>query len=327
MSIVITGSIAYDYLMSFSGKFREQIIPEELENLSLSFLVDSMKRERGGVAANIAYTLNMLGGTPKLFATVGQDFGDYRRWLIEKGISVDHVIEIEDDFTASFFVSTDQEQNQIANFYTGAMAHARNYSLKDRGLSGSELVVISPNDPVAMVNYAAECRENNIPFAYDPSQQVAYMGKDELVSSIPGAKYLFANEYEIAVIGKKTGWDLADLRAQAEHVIVTHGDKGSKIYIGNDVVDIPCAKVKQVVDPTGAGDAFRGGFFAGLSQGLSWEQCGRIGALCGAYALENLGTSSHSFTWVEFADRYESNFGHDKSLEKLRIKGVDVAQS
>ncbi len=326
MSIVITGSIAYDYLMSFSGKFREQIIPEELENLSLSFLVDSMKRERGGVAANIAYTLNLLGGDPNLFATVGQDFGDYRRWLVEKGISVDHVIEIEDDFTASFFVSTDQEQNQIANFYTGAMAHARNYSLADRGLTGAELVVISPNDPVAMVNYAAECRDKGIPFAYDPSQQVAYMGKEELVASIPGAKYLFANEYEIAVIGKKTGWGLDELRSKAENVIVTHGDKGSKIYTKSDVVDIPCAKVDQVVDPTGAGDAFRGGFFAGLSQGLSWELCGRIGALCGAYALENLGTSTHTFAWVEFADRYEANFGQEKKLERLKIKGVDVAQ-
>jgi len=158
MSTVITGSIAYDYLMTFSGKFREQIIPDQLENLSLSFLVDSMKRERGGVAANIAYSMNLIGGDPLIFATVGQDFGDYRAWMAEQDISVEHIIEISDDFTASFFVSTDQEQNQIANFYTGAMAHARNYSLADRGLTDAELVIISPNDPVGMINYAQECR-------------------------------------------------------------------------------------------------------------------------------------------------------------------------
>jgi len=306
--------------MSFSGKFREQIIPEELENLSLSFLVDSMKRERGGVAANIAYTLNLLGGDPVLFATVGQDFGDYRKWLVDQGLTTDHVIEIEDDFTASFFVSTDQEQNQIANFYTGAMAHARKYSLADRSLDSAELVVISPNDPVAMVNYAEECRSLGLDYIYDPSQQVAYMGEEELKESIPGATYLFANEYEIAVIAKKTSWDLEKLRTLAKNIIVTHGDKGSTIYSESGEIKIPCASVEKVVDPTGAGDAFRGGFIAGLSSGLPFEICGRLGALCGAYALEHLGTSAHSFSRSEFVDRYNENFGTEAQLEKLSIK-------
>ncbi len=324
MSIVITGSIAYDYLMSFSGKFREQIIPEKLENLSLSFLVDSMKRERGGVAANIAYTLNMLGGSPKIFATVGQDFGDYKAWMVEQGISVENIIEIGDDFTASFFVSTDQEQNQIANFYTGAMSHARNYSLKSQGLENAELVVISPNDPVAMINIAEECRELDIPFAYDPSQQVAFLGGEELSQSIPGATYLFANEYEIAVIEKKTGWDLDTLRGKVKHVIVTHGENGSVIYTGDESIQVPAAKISHVAEPTGAGDAFRGGFFAGLTNGLSWEQCGKIGALCGAFTLENVGPTTHSFSWAEFADRYETNFGAEPALEQLRISGTEL---
>lgn len=319
MSIVITGSIAYDYLMSFAGKFREQILPEKLENLSLSFLVDSMKRERGGVAANIAYTLKLLGGDPLVFATVGQDFGDYRAWMIAQGISVDHIIEIEHDFTASFFVSTDQEQNQIANFYTGAMAHARNYSLQSQDLMDADLVVISPNDPVAMVNYTRECRELDIPFAYDPSQQVAFLSGEELSQSIPGATYLFANEYELAVIEKKTGWNLETIRSQVGHIIVTLGAKGSTVYAGDDTYSVPSAKVGNVLDPTGAGDAFRGGFFAGLSLGLSWEQCGRIGALCGAYALEHVGTTTHSFGWAEFTDRYEANFGSEPALERLQI--------
>lgn len=324
MSIVITGSIAYDYLMSFSGKFREQIIPEKLENLSLSFLVDSMKRERGGVAANIAYTLNLLGGDPRIFATVGQDFGDYKNWMIQQGISVDHIIEIEDDFTASFFVSTDQEQNQIANFYTGAMAHARNYSLASQGFKDAELVVVSPNDPVAMLNYTQECRDLNIPFVYDPSQQVAFLGGEELSQSIPGATYLFANEYEIAVIEKKTGWDLDTIRSKVKHVIVTHGADGSVIYAEDESIRVPAAKISHVAEPTGAGDAFRGGFFAGLSKGLSWEQCGKIGALCGAYTLESVGPTTHTFGWAEFVDRYEENFGSEPALEQLHISGIEL---
>lgn len=319
MSIVITGSIAYDYLMSFSGKFREHIIPEQLHSLSLSFLVDSMKRQRGGVAANIAYTLKLLGGEPLLFATVGQDFGDYRAWLIENKIPVDHVIEIADDFTASFFVSTDQEQNQIANFYTGAMAHARNYSLAERGLSNADLVIISPNDPVAMLNYAQECRDLNLPFVYDPSQQVAFLDGESLKQSIPGAAWLFGNEYEMAVIEKKTGWNLDALRQHVQNVVVTHGAKGSTLYMGDETIKVPAAQIRAVVEPTGAGDAFRGGFFAGYSAGLDWLQCGKVAAICGAYALENMGPTTHSFTWAEFANRYADNFGQEAQLEKLRV--------
>lgn len=320
MSIVVTGSVAYDYLMTFSGKFREQIIPEQLENLSLSFLVDSMKRERGGVGANICYTMRLLGVDPILLATVGQDFSDYRAWLEKEGLSTEHVIEIEDDFTASFFVSTDQEQNQIANFYTGAMAHARNYSLQSRGLDDAELVIISPNDPVAMLNYAQECRDLNIPFAYDPSQQVAFLGGKELKASIPGATYLFGNEYELAVIQRKTGWSFDEIRAQVQNVIVTHGAKGSTIYTQDADISIPSAEVSAVADPTGAGDAYRGGFFAGHSADLSWEQCGKVGALCGAYALEDVGTTTHRFSWAEFADRYELTFGTEPALEKLSVR-------
>ncbi len=324
MSIVITGSVAYDYLMGFSGKFREHIIAEQLENLSLSFLVESMKRQRGGVGGNIAYTMKLVGGDPTLFATVGQDFSDYRTWMEAQGIATDHVIEIADDFTASFFVNTDQEQNQIASFYTGAMAHARNYSLADRGLTGADMVIVSPNDPVAMVNYCQECRDLKIPYAYDPSQQVAFMSGEDLTASIPGATYLLGNEYEMAVIAKKTGWAQDDLRERVDNLIVTLADKGSIIYKGDEVIEIPAAKVTNIVEPTGAGDAYRGGFFAGLSLGLPWAVAGRIGALCGAYCLENLGPSTHSFAWAEFADRYAQNFGQEPLLEGLGIQGVTV---
>lgn len=324
MSIVITGSVAYDYLMGFPGKFREHIIADKLESISLSFLVESMKRQRGGVGGNIAYTMKLVGSEPTLFATVGQDFGDYGAWLRSHGISTDHVIEIQDDFTASFFVNTDAEQNQIASFYTGAMAHARNYSLSDRGLTGADLVIVSPNDPIAMVNYCQECRDLEIPYAYDPSQQVAFMGGAELTKSIPGATYLLGNEYEMAVIEKKTGWHQEDLRGRVENLIITLGKKGSIIYAGDEMIEIPAARVQNVIEPTGAGDAFRGGFFASLSMGLPWEVAGRVGSLCSAYCLEHLGPSTHSFTWAEFVGRYEENFGAEPQLERLRIRGVAV---
>lgn len=324
MSIVITGSVAYDYLMGFPGKFREHIIADKLESISLSFLVESMKRQRGGVGGNIAYTMKLIGGEPTLFATVGQDFGDYRAWLHAQGVCTDHVIEIEDDFTASFFVNTDTEQNQIASFYTGAMAHARNYSLSDRGLTDADMVIVSPNDPVAMVNYCQECRDIGIPYAYDPSQQVAFMGGEDLTQSIPGAAWLLGNEYEMAVIEKKTGWSQDDLRTRVQNLIVTLGKKGAIIYKGDEIIEIPAAQVHNVVEPTGAGDAWRGGFFASLSLGLPWEVAGRVGSLCSAYCLEHLGPSTHSFAWAEFSARYEQNFGAEPLLEKLKIRGVTV---
>ncbi|MEZ4672837.1 MAG: PfkB family carbohydrate kinase [Caldilineaceae bacterium] len=179
--------------MSYPGRFRDQILPDKLESISLSFLADSMRRERGGVAANIAYTMKLLGGDPVILATVGHDFGDYRRWLEEQGLSTAQIIEIEDELTATFFVSTDVEQNQIANFYTGAMAHASNhYTLAERNLSGAATVLISPNDPVAMLNYAQECKKLGIAFAYDPSQQLARLDGDELKKSIPGRPICWA---------------------------------------------------------------------------------------------------------------------------------------
>ncbi len=223
MSIVVTGSIAYDYLMSFPGKFTDQILPDKLARLSVSFLVDEMTRHRGGIAPNIAYSMKLLGGDPIILGTVGQDFGDYRRWLEENGIRTDQIVVIPEKFTASFFVNTDVEQNQIASFYTGAMADSKDVSLASRGLTDVDLVIISPSDPAAMLNYAQECRTLGIPFAYDPSQQTARLSGEDLRNSIPGAAYLMVNDYELAVIQEKTGWDLARIRAEVETLIVTEG--------------------------------------------------------------------------------------------------------
>lgn len=318
MKIIVSGSIAYDYLMNYPGKFTDHILPEKLATLSVSFLVDSMKRQRGGVAPNIAYTMKLLGGDPIIFGTVGQDFGDYRAWLESFGLRTDQIIEIPDDFTASFFVSTDQVQNQIANFYTGAMAHSVNYSLADRNLTDVDMVIISPNDPGTMLNLAKECQDLGIAYAYDPSQQTARLSGEDLRGSIPGAAFLMVNEYELAVIEKKTEWSTARIRANVGTLVVTEGEKGSVIYRGDEAIRIPTAKPSHVVEPTGAGDAYRAGFFAALSADLPLAVAGRVGALCSTYVLENLGTASHHFTVAEFVTRYAENFGAEAGLSKLQ---------
>ena len=323
MRIVVAGSIAYDYLMRFPGRFTDHLIPDKLETVSLSFLVDSMVRQRGGVAPNIAYTLRLLGGDPVIFGTVGQDFHDYRTWLESHGITTEHIIEIEDDFTASFFVSTDVAQNQIANFYTGAMAHSKHYSLADRGLTDADMVVVSPSDPQAMLNHATEARELGIPFLYDPSQQTARLSGEDLRASIPGATYLMVNEYELAVILKKTEWTLEKLRDTVQFLIVTRGEKGSTIYSRDSgETQIPTAAPLKIVEPTGAGDAYRGGFLAALSADLPHEIAGRVGALCSTYVLEQLGTANHRFTMQEFVDRYQENFGSEARLDRLRDRAA-----
>ena len=317
MSFVITGSVAYDYLMFYPGLYREQILPDQLDKISLSFLAESMRKERGGVAANIAYTMKLLGADPVVFATVGQDFGDYRRWMEANGLRTDHIVEIPGEFTASFFVGSDQEQNQIAIFYTGAMAHARDYSLEQRGLGDAQVVLISPNDPGAMLRYAQECRALGIPYAYDPSQQIARLSGEDLVASIPGAAYLLCNEYELAMVLNKTGWSLDDLRGKVNILVNTLGKEGSRIYVDGLVVDVPAARVDKSIDPTGAGDAYRGGLFAALLAGLPWGVTGRVAAICGAYALEQRGTTAHHFTPAQFVDRYAANFGDEPRLDHL----------
>jgi len=308
MNIIVTGSIAYDYLMSFPGSFTEHLLPDHLQRVSLSFLVDSMDKRRGGCAPNIAYTLALLGERPRLMATAGQDFDDYRRWLDGAGIDTSLVKRIDGKFTASFFCSTDRNGNQIASFYTGAMANAGELSFRDAG--GCDLAIISPNDPGAMVRYARECRELGIPYIYDPSQQVARMGGDELRDGAAGARIVICNDYEYEILREKTGLDAAAmLRLHAEAVIVTRGEKGSSVMLPGQTIEVPAVPPRETADPTGVGDAFRGGLMKGLAAGAPWEVCARIGSVAATYALEHLGGSSHSYTWPEFKARYEAQFG------------------
>ncbi len=310
MSVLITGSIAYDYIMQFPGYFKEHILPEKIDNLSVSFLVDSMKRQRGGVATNIAYNLALLGERPRIMATVGQDFAEYRAWLEANGVDTSAIVAIPDEFTASFFVSTDGQQNQIAMFYTGAMAHAHKLSFKEQ-VRGEpiDLVVISPNDPRAMVQYARECKELGLQYIYDPSQQIIRLSGDELREGVRGSTMTIANEYEFEMLKHKTGWDDARVAAETRTLIVTLGEKGSRIHVRDQVVPVPAAPPRRQADPTGVGDAYRAGIIKGYLKKLPWETIGRLGSLAATYALEEHGTQNHRYSLEEFSERFRESFG------------------
>lgn len=306
MQTLVTGAIAYDYLMRFPGSFQQHFIPDELHNMSLSFLVDDMTKHWGGTAANIAFTLAKFGMRPQLMGAVGRDFGDYRRWLEGAGVDCRTVIQLDDVFTASFFANTDDENNQLAFFYGGAMNHARNFSIADVVSRKPDLAVISPNDPVAMVSLCEECRRDGIRFIYDPGQQVARLNGDELRRGLAGAFMIVVNIYEASVVYQKTGYTLADLRQQAEIVVITESENGSKVYRDDQVMEIAAFPPSSIADPTGAGDAYRAGFIFGLSKDLPLDLCARIGALSATYALEVVGPQNHSFTIAEFVARFRS---------------------
>lgn len=316
MSIVCTGSIAYDYLMSFPGYFQEHFLPNHLDKISVSFLVDSMVRQRGGTAPNIAYTLALLGERPRLMGTVGVDFADYEAWLISKGVDTSEVRVIPETFTASFFANTDRANAQICSFYSGAMAHAAQLSVA-QVKPIPDLVIISPNDPAAMDKYVTECHQYAIPYLYDPGQQVVRSDPAELRRGAQGAHGLFVNEYEFELLQKHTGLTLDDLLASVEILVVTLGDRGAALYTGGLRYDIPVAPPCQILDPTGVGDAFRGGFVRGEQLGLPWEICGRMGALASAYCLETRGPQEHHYTVAEFVTRYRQIFDDQGALDRL----------
>ena len=318
MSIVLTGSVAFDYLMTFPGYFREQIIPEKLDCISLSFLVDTLTRQRGGIAPNIAYTLALLGDSPKVAATVGQDFEEYRAWLEAKGVDTTYIKVIADKFTASFFENTDLANNQIASFYTGAMADAGQVSLKDMKAGEADYVVISPNDPGAMDQYVRECGELGIPYLYDPSQQIARNDHAELRRGVEGAQAVFCNDYEYELLQKHTGLSSADIEKTVELLVVTLGEKGAVVKSKGQTYNIPVVPAVQIVDPTGVGDAFRGGFLRGYHLGLDLQTCGQMGALAATYVLEQKGTQNHHYTLDEFVKRYREHFNDHGVLNVLR---------
>lgn len=305
--VIVTGSVAYDYIMSFPGDFRDHILPDRLDVLSVSFLVDSLRREPGGCATNIAYTLALFGEQPTVLASVGHDFSERARLEMD-GVDMSGVRVFDEDFTASFFVSTDQHNCQVASFYIGAMGRAAELSLQDVDTRDA-VVVVAPNAPDAMVKTVRECKAMGLPYLYDPSQQIVRLSAEQLREGIQDSRALVLNEYELALVEEKTGLGIADLRPLTGTLVVTHGEKGSRIYENGTEHEIPIVPAREQKDPTGVGDAYRSGILLGLTRNLPWDLAGRVGALAATYALESLGTQRHVFTPAELLARYQESFG------------------
>ena len=318
MSIYLTGSIAYDYLMTFPGYFKDHILPEHLDSISLSFLVDEMTKQPGGVAANIAYTLGLLCEKPKLVATAGMDFKDYRETLEDAGVDTSGVRIIQGKFTASFFVNTDLSNAQIATFYAGAMADAAQISMKDLGLTPEDVVVISPNAPDAMIKYALECQELDVPYIFDPSQQIVRLDGARLKEGLLGAKALFANEYEFELLQKHCEMTADELLNAVDFAVVTLGEQGSRVYEHGQLLgEVPVVPPHQIADPTGVGDAYRGGFLKGYVHGFDLLLCAQMGALAATYCLEEQGTQSQCYLTNDFVARFRTIFDDKGALDAI----------
>ena len=317
MRIAVTGSIATDHLMTFPGRFAEQIVGDQLERLSLSFLVDELQVRRGGVAANIAFGMGALGLRPLLVGAVGQDFGDYRSWLERAGVDTESVHVSEFAHTARFLCTTDQDMCQIASFYPGAMSEAREIELEPvaERVGGLDLVVICPNDPAAMTRHTAECRQRGYPFAADPSQQLARMDGAEIRDLCEGATYLFCNDYERGLLLQKSGWTDAELRSRVGVLVTTLGGKGVHLQPADGPeLEVPVVAEHVKADPTGVGDAFRAGFLGGLSWELGLQRCAEIGSLLATLALETVGTQEYQVD-ADALTRFRAAFGHAAAAE------------
>jgi adenosine kinase len=310
--IVITGSIATDHLMTFPGRFADSLVVEQLDKISLSFLVEELDVRRGGVGANIAFGLANLGLRPTLVGSVGADFAEYRAWLERHGVDCAGVRTSELRHTARFVCTTDRDQAQIASFYAGAMSEAREIELgpiADR-LGGLDLVLIGANDPEAMLRHTEECRVRGYSFIADPSQQLAFADGPAIRQLVEGATYLFGNEYEASLTEQKTGWTAAEILARVGTRVTTLGPKGARIERrGEPVIEVPAADELRKADPTGVGDAFRAGFLAGLSWSLDLASCAQVGAMLATYVIETVGTQEYELARGGFVQRLAQAYG------------------
>ncbi|MFC6238824.1 carbohydrate kinase family protein [Longivirga aurantiaca] len=318
MRVCVTGSIATDHLMTFPGKFSDSLVADKLDRVSLSFLVDDLDVRRGGVAANIAFGMAVLGLRPTLVGAVGQDFADYRSWLDRHGVDTASVKVSDVRHTARFVCTTDTEQCQIASFYPGAMSEAREIELgpiADR-LGGVDLVLVGANDPEAMTRHTDECRFREIPFVADPSQQLAWLDGDGIKQLVDGAAYLFSNDYEAGLIEQKTGWTSDEVLHRVGVRVTTLGKDGARVEVkGEETVFVPCPPEELKADPTGVGDAFRAGFLAGLAWGLSHERCAQIGSLLATYVIETVGTQEYDLAQQHFLARFAGTYGAEAADE------------
>ena len=318
MRVCVTGSIATDHLMTFPGRFADSLVADKLDSLSLSFLVDELDIRRGGVAPNIAFGMAVLGLHPVLVGAAGQDFADYRSWLDRHGVDTASVRVSDVRHTARFVCTTDADQCQIASFYPGAMSEAREIELgpvADR-LGGLDLVLIGANDPEAMVRHTDECRFRGIPFVADPSQQLAFLDGETIRQLVDGAAYLFSNEYESGLIEHKTGWSSDEVLSRVGVRVTTLGKKGARIEaVGQATVEVSTPPEEVKADPTGVGDAFRGGFLSGLAWGLSHERCAQVGSMLATYVIETIGTQEYDLAQQHFLGRFADAYGDAATAE------------
>jgi adenosine kinase len=312
VNIAVTGSIATDHLMTFRGRFADSMVVDQLDKISLSFLAEDLQVRRGGIGANICFGMANLGLSPVLVGAVGEDFADYRSWLERHGIDCNSVHSSLVRHTARFVCTTDDDHAQIATFYAGAMSEARDIELKpiaDR-LGGLDLVVISPNDPEAMLRHTEECRTRGYAFVADPSQQLAWMDGSSIRLLVDGAAYLFSNQYEAALLEKKTGWSADEVLARVGVRVTTMGRYGARIdRVGQPEIHVPAVGDATAIDPTGVGDAFRAGFITGVAWELSLSRSAELGALLATYVLETVGTQEYELRRAHVLERLESAYG------------------
>lgn len=307
--ILVAGSLAFDQIMDYPGDFKDHIHADKLHVISISFLVETLTRKKGGCAGNIGYTLSLLGESPRIVGAAGADFSEYQTYLDELGCDTGGIQIFSDETTASAFITTDKADNQIIGFHPGAMKRARELSLAASKDDDTKVCIVSPDDPEAMTRHCHEARESDIELFYDPSFQVTAMDGDFLWEGAAGARGLFLNDYEWAVFQEKTKKKPADVLQDVEFVVVTLGEKGCEIHRRDEHVTIAAAKAGDVVDPTGAGDAFRGGFLAGYVRGYDLPDCARMGSVAAVYAIEKHGTQEHHYTVEEFNKRHAEAYG------------------
>ena len=318
MKIAVKGSIATDHLMTFRGRFRDSLVVEQLDKISLSFLADELEIRRGGVAANIAFGMANLGQRPILVGSVGEDFGDYRSWLERHGVDCESVHVSDTRHTARFVCTTDDDMAQIATFYAGAMSDARLIELNPlaQRVGGLDLVLVGANDPEAMLRHTQECRTRGIPFIADPSQQLAFADGPEIRRLVDGAAYLFTNEYEAHLTEQKTGWSADEITRRVDVRVITRGSEGVTIHRkGEDVISVSVAREVRKADPTGVGDAFRAGFLTGISGGLDLRRCAELGSMLATYVIETVGTQEYQLRQEHFLSRLADAYGADSADE------------
>ena len=309
MSALICGSFAFDTIMVFHDQFKNHILPDQVHILNVSFLVPDLRREFGGCAGNIAYSLKLLGEEGYPVGTVGTDFTPYAQWMDRCGVPRDHLLEIDGEYTAQAYITTDQDDNQITAFHPGAM----NLSHRNRvdGIDGCTLGMVSPDGRQGMIEHALQFAEAGVPFIFDPGQGMPLFNGEELTRFAEQASWLAFNDYEAKLMEERTGLSPRNLADMVNAVIVTRGGKGSEIYTRDRVFEIPAVPAAELVDPTGCGDAYRAGLLYGLLNELDWDVTGRIAALLGAIKIEQAGTQNHTFSRDEFHDRFRQAFGFD----------------